>query len=542
MLNNNSENRGWMYLAAIVMMAAALKIWLTFSGVVPFNADEAVVALMARHILNGELAIFFYGQAYMGSLDALIVAAGFALFGEHVWVIRIIQGMLYLGVVITTVLLGNAIFKDKRIGLLAGLLLAIPTVNMSLYTTASLGGYGETLLMGNLILLVGTRLDEEFKTESQVTPWRWSLYGFLCGFSFWAFGLSLVYSLPMSALLLCRFIRTRSVSYFRLPALSVVIGVLVGATPWWIYAYQYGVASLAGELLGGAIAGVEGLSWLGQAWQHLVSLVLLGGTVVFGFRPPWGVQWLGLPLLPFVLAFFIATLGFSGMKLLKERAQDHSRILLHSLVWVVVLGFVFTPYGADPSGRYFVPLAIPLALFSAEFILLIFQRSKLLAWSLVIMVLVFNLWGTIQSASRFPPGLTTQFSEITQIDNRYYDELIAFLEAHGEAYGYTNYWVSYPLAFLAEEKLIYIPRLPYHLDFRYTPRDDRYLPYTRTVENAKQVAYITTRHTALDNYLRTKFLAQNITWEEQMIGDFHIFYNLSKAVHVEQIGLGELQP
>ena len=60
-------------------------------NVVPFNSDEAVVALMARHILQGERPIFFYGQAYMGSADAYLVATGFWVFGEQVWVIRLIE-------------------------------------------------------------------------------------------------------------------------------------------------------------------------------------------------------------------------------------------------------------------------------------------------------------------------------------------------------------------------------------------------------------------------------------------------------------------
>jgi hypothetical protein len=37
---------------------------------VPLNSDEAVVGLMARHILDGKRPVFYYGQAYMGSLDA----------------------------------------------------------------------------------------------------------------------------------------------------------------------------------------------------------------------------------------------------------------------------------------------------------------------------------------------------------------------------------------------------------------------------------------------------------------------------------------
>ena len=41
---------------------------------------------MARHILLGARPAFFYGQAYMGSLDAFLAAAAFAIFGQQAWV------------------------------------------------------------------------------------------------------------------------------------------------------------------------------------------------------------------------------------------------------------------------------------------------------------------------------------------------------------------------------------------------------------------------------------------------------------------------
>ena len=94
----------------ILILGAAALAWkglLLALDSVPFNSDEAVVALMARHILLGERPIFFYGQAYMGSLDAFLVAGGFWLFGEQVWVIRLVQGLLYVGLIITTIGLGQ---------------------------------------------------------------------------------------------------------------------------------------------------------------------------------------------------------------------------------------------------------------------------------------------------------------------------------------------------------------------------------------------------------------------------------------------------
>src|SRR4030067_806163 len=140
-------------LVGAIVVAVGLKMSLLAAGSVPFNADEAVVALMARHILQGERPVFFYGQAYMGSLDAYLVAGGFWLFGQKVWVIRGVQGVLYLATLLSTAWLGRAAFGSGKVGMIAAWLLAIPTMNLTLYTTATLGGYGEMLLVGNLILL-----------------------------------------------------------------------------------------------------------------------------------------------------------------------------------------------------------------------------------------------------------------------------------------------------------------------------------------------------------------------------------------------------
>jgi hypothetical protein len=153
-------------------------------------------------------------------------------------------------------------------------------------------------------------------------------------------------------------------------------------------------------------------------------------------------------------------------------------------------------------------------------------------------VLALNLWGNLGTALRNPPGITTQFDAATQIDHRYDGELIAFLRGHGETRGYTNYWVAYPLAFLSEESLLFIPRLPYHQDFSYTPRDDRYPVYTGTVMESSRVAYITTRHPALDQRLRAAFNAAEVSFEETVIGDYRVFHGLSSPIRPEEIGLG----
>ena len=73
---------------------------------------------------------------------------------------------------------------------------------------------------------------------------------------------------------------------------------------------------------------------------------------------------------------------------------------------------------------------------------------------------------------------------------------------------------------------------------RFTIRDDRYEPYAEIVARAERVAYITTHNPILDRYLRQGFEAKGVTWQENRIGDYLVYYNLSQRIQPEDIGLG----
>ena len=190
-----------------LVIAIGLKWIILINEKVPFNSDEAIVALMARHILTGDRPIFFYGQSYMGSLDAWLVSFGFLLFGESVWVVRFIQTILYCGTILTTYWLGRIIFNSSKIGSLGALLLAVPTVNVMLYTTVSLGGYGEALLIGNLIFICAIYLGRYTENNDRNKLWLWFTLGFLGGVGFWSFGIILIYFLPVLVYLFYRTIQ-----------------------------------------------------------------------------------------------------------------------------------------------------------------------------------------------------------------------------------------------------------------------------------------------------------------------------------------------
>lgn len=525
----------WGPLLLALGLGLALKLALLTAEVFPFNSDEAVVALMARHILHGERPLFFYGQAYLGSLDAWLIAGAFAVFGQAVWVIRAVQIGLYLGVIVTTYWLGWQIYSQRWIAGVAALFLAVPTVLVSLYTTVTLGGYGETLLIGNLLLLAAFR----WNGSPAAPPWVTFGLGILAGLGWWTFPLIGVYLLPIAVYVFLTGLWPGRLASFK-HLLPVVLGFGIGASPWLWFVISGGLTAVT-ETGGSAIVGASATNPIVALAEHTFSFLLFGLTVIFGLRAPWYSShfWLALPLAPLALMLFSALIVFIVRQAAVKRDGAYARrAVLIGVCVTNALAFILTPFGADPSGRYFLPMTVPLALLLAEMLFELSARYRKVAWALVGGVLAFNLWGITESALRSPPGLTTQFDEVAQVDQRHLPDVITFLRAQGETRGYTNYWVEFPLAFLSQEELIYEARLPYHLDFRYTPRDSRYAPYTQAVAASERVAYITTHHPPLDERIRDGLTTLGVSFEEIRIGDFNIFYSLARKVLPEELGLG----
>jgi hypothetical protein len=163
-------------------------------------------------------------------------------------------------------------------------------------------------------------------------------------------------------------------------------------------------------------------------------------------------------------------------------------------------------------------------------------------WAIPGIIILFNLGGIIQASIQSQDGITTQFAPGTSIDHSYDKELIEFLTTTSNPRGYSTYWTAYPIDFLSDEKIILVPALPYHADLRHTIRDDRYEPYAIEVAKAENPIYITSNNPNLDYQMVEQLNRLGVIWTEKMIGDYHIYYNLSRKVLPTEIGFGVNRP
>jgi 4-amino-4-deoxy-L-arabinose transferase-like glycosyltransferase len=541
-------------LLIILFLALIGRILLLASGAVSFHSDEAIVGLMARHINAGARPTFFYGQSYMGSLDSWLVAFAFRIFGESVLSIRIVQSALYMLTVAVNYAVAWRMSRRVTTAVVTGLLFAIPAPLLAVYSTASLGGYGEIMLLGGLILGLG---HWAIQTDTQPTRpavsrqlFLWAALGFCAGVGWWVNGLIAVYLLPLGVVglyALLQKIRARQnlVPYLTGIGLALVMFIL-GSSPWWAYDLNTGGAASSFYL--GSTGNSDSSSVVTPA-EKLLGFFLFGLPALIGMRFPWSTGYFLVPLGLIVLLIYVAAL----YRLIRAGTlQPLARPLLLSMLAIFVLVFTFSSFGTDSTGRYLLPLLLPLAialgalvdsvgnsqdqnvgtraLHSLRSRALSLQIQRIVQFTLIMLPLTYNAAGQIYAA-RTPPGITTQFTYESHIPNDHDAELIAFLDEHKLYHGYTHYWVVFRLAFLSGERMQYSPALPYHADLRRNPNDNRYPPYTEATENAERIAYITTdRLPDYDPILRAEFEEQGITYQEQVIGPYRVYYNFEPTM------------
>ena len=169
----------WLVLVGLAVVAGiALRVWVYRSSMGVPDSDEAVVGLMALHVLDGELPVFFWGQGFGGSQEAILTAPLFWAFGPSWLALRLVPIALTAAAAVVVWRVGRRTIGEPA-AIVAGCLAWIWPPFLIQRLTHQFGFYAGGLLYSALLLLVGLRLVERPSRA------RAALFGLVIGLALW---------------------------------------------------------------------------------------------------------------------------------------------------------------------------------------------------------------------------------------------------------------------------------------------------------------------------------------------------------------------
>jgi len=526
-LNASSRRRPWPWLLVlgIVALAVGARLYLILTSGALMDGDEALVGLQALHILrDGERPVFFYGQSYMGSLEAYLAAAVFAVWGPSALALRAVPLTFAACLVVITYALAQRL-GDRVSATVAALCAACPALYVAVWTVKARGGFVETLFLGLLLLLLTCSL-----VERQGGLGRWLALGVLAGLAFWVSGMIVYYLLACAPFLLWS--AARAPRWGTRGLIVATLGAVVGAAPLVVYNARHGLATLA-YLFGGAPG--HAAQTLRQAPAVLGYFVRACLPELTGVWQPYTPSW--APWGAALLALYAV-----GALCLAARAVRPRRVLpLLVLTQAALVPLVFAasgfggaslnPYGFDATGRYTLPLAalLPLAMAALTQRVLVVSAPAwrgLLATALVGLV----VGGSALQYARADKSLIFQ-SEYWHRLPMDSTPLVNCLDHLGVRDLWMNHWASYPLMFATQERFVAAD----YNDVALNGGVNR-LPWTlRQVGRAPRPAYVLVVGDAGVTPLQRRLDALGVTYQRCVALPYQVLRPTSRRVDPREV-------
>ncbi|MFF0252187.1 hypothetical protein ACFYPW_06820 [Micromonospora zamorensis] len=517
---------GWLTGLA-VLAGVGYRLWLLGHAAPPTNSDEATMGLAALHIARGEgFPVWFYGQQYMGTLEAYLAAPVFALAGgPSLLGLRLPTLALYLLFLLLVWRLTLRLTGDRWFGLLVVALLALGSDRVVKNQLIAGGGYPEMNAAGVALAVLAVDL------ASGRPGWRlarWAAWGFLAGMMLWVDPLVLPYVVATGAVLVgfCR--RELRGAAGALLGAAAVLGaaplllhsLLNGRNPLHAVLAASGANATAGwadRLHGGLLIGpplgmgfcAPGRCSTWQLWWALALPLLLALGAVTAWRalrrPPTDPASPAGPALPAGPASLVDPADRGEPVLVAPRVAAAIRLAL-VLAAVVTLGAytVSSSAGLTPveSSRYLscLLISLPALLWPVWTVARRGPRpsatgrrglGRTLARPVALALLAATLGTAAQATWR-----SAQTAPATRAAEARHAELVSTLRQLGVRQVRAGYWTCNRLTFASAEQVVCAV-----VDDALRPGFDRYPAYRREVDRAAAPAWVAPTGSPLANVL-----------------------------------------
>ncbi|MBI5586340.1 MAG: discoidin domain-containing protein [Deltaproteobacteria bacterium] len=409
--------------------------------------DEAVVGIMSLRVLAGDFPVFFYGQNFMGALEAYLGAVGVLLFGAQAWVLEGLAVILSLLFLFLIWQLGRRMFPSGVVRT-ALVYLALPPVFLLDWAHEARPHYPLTLIFGTLLALIAVRVI--YCSPSRAArPGELAALGILAGLGWWTNHLIVVYLLPVFFFL---WLHDKKLP-LRQAFLLLIIFFLAGQLPQLLYQSRQPEPSLSI---------IELIVW--PDWKTIAvdlfgnALPILGGVPYpLSTEPGKWLPYLVFAVIGGVSLIYVLINRRSALAgLLRLNPVRTKGVELLGLVFIATLGVncltVFNIRLSDNDQKYLLPVYTCLPFFLAFFINRVDQRFRGAGFLLVGLLLVCNLWGILAKPGW--PLLDRERRRAIRQEAKIDAALLQALQERGISRLYAADDLSLRLTFLSAERII----------------------------------------------------------------------------------------
>ncbi|MDG4823470.1 hypothetical protein O7635_16555 [Asanoa sp. WMMD1127] len=449
----------------IGLAALGYRIAILLAGAPPTNSDEGTMGLAALHIGQGRgLPVYFYGQNYMGTLEAYLAAPLVALANGSVLALRLPNLLLFAAFLAAMWALTKRLYTPWFATFVVGLL-ALGSDRVLKNQLISGGGYPEINPAGAALMLLAVALamrsrDEARDDRSALAGY--AAFGLLTGLMVWIDWLVLPYLAAAACVLLLKKPARRA-------WIALAGGLVVGAAPLLIHdltsSWRHSAIPTFLGLNGG---GVEA-SWGDRLHGGVLTGVPLAtGMCAPGRCEPWQLWWA-----PAWLAL-LAVAGYAAWRMIRtDRVRAAGRLALVGAALVSLLVYARSnAAGNTPmeSGRYLHCLLIstPAVLWPLWTL-----RGRVTRW------LGATGLAAVCALALVATGMVVcELPRIAALDDKQVG-LLAELDRRGVTHVYSEYWTCNSIAYISAER-VRCAVIAEDL----TPGFDRYQPYKEEVAAA----------------------------------------------------------
>src|SRR5215213_4686383 len=145
-------------LLAVVALGILLRVPALYNSEVDFNSDEAVNALVVKHMLEGrEFTFFNWGTTYYGVVEGLFAVPFVALVGYEPLAFKLSALVGFLILQVSVFLLGRRLYGAGA-GIAAAAVLSVLSPMLIVWSTMASGGYCLIVGWGTITALYALHL------------------------------------------------------------------------------------------------------------------------------------------------------------------------------------------------------------------------------------------------------------------------------------------------------------------------------------------------------------------------------------------------